>query len=261
MLQIHHLNCVDIQSPMGASAIGHCLLLETPDRLVLIDTGIGLQETRQPAERLGQQLIDAIGLQFDEALTAIQQITALGLDPKKVTDCLISHLDLDHIGGLADFPHATVHVGAEEYEQFTRDHDRYLSHQLDHRPEIITYPAGNDTWFSFEARKTRVAIDTDIYLIPLFGHSRGHCGVAIRQEATWLFYIGDAYYLRAELTDPDHPVAALSKMKADDAALHMATLHRIRTFMHAHPEVVVFGYHDITEFPLPAVTRENESPV
>jgi hypothetical protein len=31
-----------------------------------------------------------------------------------------------------------------------------------------------------------------MWLVPLFGHTRGHCGVAIRNGSGWLFHVGDA---------------------------------------------------------------------
>lgn len=248
MIKIHHLNCVEILSPIGARAIGHCLLLEWPHRLVLIDTGIGLQDVAYPQERLGNDLIKNVGFRLNESDTAFRQIEKLGLCPELVTDCIISHLDNDHIGGLADFPHATVHVSQEELDQFKAGNQRYLSTPLSHQPKILTYPSANDRWYGFEARKVEVENDCTIYLIPLFGHTMGHCGVAIQVNGEWLFYVGDAYYLRAELTDENHPVNALAKMRADNELWRVKTLQRIREFVREHPDITCFGYHDPEEF-------------
>jgi len=33
----------------------------------------------------------------------------------------------------------------------------------------------------------------DVLLIPLPGHSRGHCGVAVKTGEGWLLHCGDAY--------------------------------------------------------------------
>lgn len=118
MPEIYHLNCVKIVSPINDNVCGHCLLVKENDKLILIDTGIGLLDTLNPTERIGQQLIDIVGYHFDENQTAVRRIENLGLNPKNVTDCVISHLDNDHIGGLADFPEATVHVSIEELDNF-----------------------------------------------------------------------------------------------------------------------------------------------
>lgn len=248
MLRIHHLNCTEIQPPGGGRAIGHCLLLERENRLVLVDTGIGLLDTQHPEQRIGEVLVDMAGFRFNEEWTAVKQIERLGLNPASVTDCIISHLDNDHTGGLADFPGATVHVGTEEYENFNSDNPRYLKTPLSHHPKIITYGPSKNHWYGFEARPVNLDLGTDIFLVPLFGHTNGHCGVAIRDQNNWLFFAGDAYYLRVELTDASHPVTELAKARADNNDLRISTLNKIRTLVDKHPDVAVFGYHDIEEY-------------
>jgi glyoxylase-like metal-dependent hydrolase (beta-lactamase superfamily II) len=248
MVQTYHLNCVKIFSPISSNACGHCVLINENDRLVLIDTGIGLLDTSNPIERIGQQLIDIVGYRFDENLTAIKQIEKLGLSPDKVTDCIISHLDNDHIGGLADFPRAVVHIGIEEFENYNSENPRYLKTPLSHNPTIKTYQKSDFNWFGFEARKVNIDIETEIYLVPLFGHTLGHCGVAFKTGKKWLFYIADAYYMRLELMDSNHPVNELAKIRADDDNLRIESLNRIHKLINEHPEIEVFGYHDIEEF-------------
>jgi glyoxylase-like metal-dependent hydrolase (beta-lactamase superfamily II) len=180
----------------------------------------------------------------------VRQIENLGLDPGNVTDCIVSHLDNDHIGGLADFPKATVHISAEELDNFNSDNPRYLKLPLAHNPTIKTYGKQDVEWFGFEARKIVADIETEILLVPLFGHTLGHCGVALKTGNKWLFYVADAYYLRVELTDEQHPVNELAKMRADDNNLRVSTLNRIRKIVKDHPEIEIFGYHDIEEFKL-----------
>ena len=78
MKEIHHLNCVKIISPINDNVCGHCLLVNENGRLILIDTGIGLLDTLNPSERIGQQLIELVGYRFDENQTAVRQIEELG---------------------------------------------------------------------------------------------------------------------------------------------------------------------------------------
>ena len=248
MIEIYHLNCVKIVSPINNNVCGHCLLIKENDHLLLVDTGIGLLDTRNPTERIGKQIIDIVGYRFYENQTAVKQIERLGFDPENVTECIISHLDNDHTGGLADFPEATVHVAIEEFENYNSGNPRYLRTPLSHKPVIRTYKKTAFSWFGFEARKISSNIKTDIFLIPLFGHTLGHCGVALNTGSKWLFYIADAYYMRVELTDKNHPVNELAKMRADDNDLRINTLDKIRNFISEHPEIDVFGYHDIEEF-------------
>jgi glyoxylase-like metal-dependent hydrolase (beta-lactamase superfamily II) len=50
-----------------------------------------------------------------EEETAVAQVRALGHDPADVTDIVLTHMDFDHVGGLGDFPQATVHVYAADW--------------------------------------------------------------------------------------------------------------------------------------------------
>ncbi|WP_160139708.1 MBL fold metallo-hydrolase [Chryseobacterium sp. c4a] len=248
MKRIHHLNCVKIAIPMNDDVIGHCLLIEEDNNLLLIDTGVGVQDILHPHKRLGAELIEAVGLQLDIKRTAYHQIVELGLNPSDVKDCIISHLDHDHTGGLADFPDAKVHVSAEELINFYSDNPRYIEGHLDHNPPIEQYGISDEQWFGLEARKVNTSLQTKIYLIPLFGHTLGHCGVAVEWNGTWIFYIGDAYYLRAELEDKLHPAGQLAEARADDNIRRLESMEKIKTLMKEHPEVEIFGYHDREEF-------------
>lgn len=248
MIEIHHLNCLKIVSPINDNVCGHCLLINEEGRLVLIDAGIGLKDTLNPLERIGSEIIEMVGYQFDENTTAVKQIEKLGFKPDDVTDCIISHLDNDHIGGLADFPKALVHLSREEFNNFESGNPRYSKIPLKHQPNIKTYSKCDVNWFGFEGRRVSIGIESEIYLIPLFGHTFGHCGIALKTMAGWLFYIADAYYMRIELTDNDHPVNELARLRADDNNLRIETLEKIKKFSKEHPEVKLFGYHDIEEF-------------
>ncbi|MBN8783532.1 MAG: MBL fold hydrolase [Sphingobacteriales bacterium SCN 48-20] len=249
-MKIHHLNCLKIVTPVNDDVIGHCLLLEDPAGLALVDAGMGMLDAQQPQTRVGQTLIDLVGFRLDEDLAAYKQIGLLGFDPLLVKQAVISHLDPDHIGGLADFSGMTIHVGAEELANFNSGNQRYLPHQLSHNPEIIAYKAGDEKWMGLEAREVKLGFSSRVYLVPLFGHTRGHCGVAIEQGDRWVLYVGDAYYLRGELEDPEHPVTALATARADDNDQRLASLDKIRKLIKEHPEVEVFGYHDRSELKL-----------
>lgn len=255
-MKIHHLNCGWLHAPPNPPACCHCLLLESAQGLVLVDTGIGLEDVQRPLERIGRPLIDLAGFQFNEAHTAVRQIDGLGLDPARVTDIVLTHADPDHTGGLADFPSARVHLSFEEHASLTTGvpptpFPRYLPQHFDHRPHWHTYSASVERWFDLEARRVGLhQPDCEVYLVPLLGHTWGHCGVAVRDGGRWLLHVGDAYYLRAELGDEAHPVSALARHNAVDDALRVACLEQIRRLCREHAgQLDMVGYHDVAELP------------
>lgn len=249
-LVIRHLNCGSMHAPPYDPAVCHCLLLEGRNGLVLVDAGVGLLDVRRPDERLGRQLIEIVGFKLDEAETAIRQIERLGYRPEDVTDVVLTHADPDHTGGLADFPHARVHISQEEHAALARGHWRNLPPHFAHGPRWVTHPPSDRKWFGLEARPVDLGLDAEVLLVPLPGHTLGHCGVAIRQGTRWLLHAGDAYYLRVELDRDDHPVSTLAAQRADDDALRRASLEQVRRLVREHGgQVTVLGYHDPGEMP------------
>ncbi len=251
MTNIHHINCGSLQVPPNPKAICHCLLLEDEDGLALVDTGIGLLDVQRPLERIGQPLIDVGGFRFHEGDTAVRQVEKLGFRTTDVRHVVLTHCDPDHVGGLADFPHADVHVAEEEHASVRRGRFRYLPVQFAHGPVWKTYPASSRRWFGLEARPVPlVGFGCEVLLVPLFGHTLGHCGVAVRQGDRWVLHAGDAYYLRVELTTDDHPVSMLAAQRAEDNDQRKASLEHVRRLARDHQdEIDLFGYHDPTEFP------------
>ena len=251
MIQLRHLNCGVLQARGFPPAACHCLLIEWEGGLTLIDTGIGVADVRDPVRRVGQAAIDGAGFQFDEARSALRQIETLGFVGGDVRNLVLTHGDPDHAGGLADFPGAVVHVSEEELAAIGATAPRYSAAQFAHGPRWRSYGVTNYRWFDLEARRLDLGLGVEAYLVPLFGHTLGHCGVAVRQADRWLLHVGDAYYLRVELTADDHPVSKLAALRAEDDTQRLRSLDSVRRLALDHAgEVEVFGYHDFSELPV-----------
>ncbi|MBX3441074.1 MAG: MBL fold metallo-hydrolase [Planctomyces sp.] len=251
MTNIHHLNAGWLHAPPNPKASCHCLVLEERDRLVVVDTGIGLQDVRDPEGRLGRTLIELAGFQFSEQDTLVRQLEGRGWSAAAVTDIVLTHADPDHAGGLADFPDAAIRMSSEELAALAAGDVRYVESQFSHGPRWKPCDAARSTdWFSLPARPLDLGLQSQVLLIPLFGHTRGHCGVAIEQGSQWLLHVGDAYYLRVELTDDQHPVGQLAALRAADDARRRESLSQLRRLARDHArEVQLVGYHDVAELP------------
>src|SRR5579871_3956472 len=193
-MRVHHLNCGSL-CPRGGRLLGgsggpwakapmccHCLLVEGRDGLTLVDTGIGVEDVSDP-RRLGFAFNALIGPTLDVAETALRQVADLGFRTDDVRHIVMTHLDLDHAGGLADFPAASVHVFAPELQAALnpslRERSRYRKAQLKAVEKGAPIePEGGETWFGFESVHALPGTRGGILLVPLPGHSRGHCGVA-----------------------------------------------------------------------------------
>ncbi len=56
-----------------------------------------------------------------------------------------------------------------------------------------------ESWFGFSAVRAIPGTRDEVLLVPLPGHTRGHCGVAVKRQDDWLLHCGDAYFHHSEL--------------------------------------------------------------
>jgi glyoxylase-like metal-dependent hydrolase (beta-lactamase superfamily II) len=263
-MRIHHLSCGSM-CPYGgrivsgvpgrAQIVCHTLLVETGDSLVLVDTGMGVEDMKHRHRRLGVPFTMGFRVVGNVDDTALHQIRALGHDPADVRHIACTHLDLDHAGGLPDFPEAEVHVFESEREAAVdpslRDRMRYPACHFEHGPKWSTHGPGGDDWFGFESIRVLPGVDPEILMIPLPGHSRGHTAIAVRDGDGWLLHCGDAYFHRGEMASPPSCPPGLrifQRLMAADEGARRRNQERLRELAANHgDEVRVFCAHDHVE--------------
>ncbi|HEY3504194.1 MAG TPA: MBL fold metallo-hydrolase [Actinocatenispora sp.] len=234
-----------LPAPAGRAplpVVAHCLLVETDTDLVLVDTGFGLRDTREP-DTLDADFRGWAQPRLDPDQTAVRQVARLGLDPADVRHVVPTHLHVDHTGGLPDFPDAAVHVAPAELA-YAGAHPHWA-----HGPRWQPYESGGDGWFGFAAAKQPAGLPDDVVLVPLPGHTPGHTAVAVRDGDSWLLHAGDAYFFHGELSRP--PVAGPPEL---DALQSGAEYDRAQRLSHNDrlaalpPAVTVVSAHDPWEY-------------
>lgn len=170
----------------------NCLLLQSSDRVVLVDTGYGGKLSEKQRRWMRAEEGDPLLVSLSEA----------GVQPEDVTDVVFSHLHYDHCGGAsvcvaatsADgeslqaavpaFPLATHYVQQREWE---------LAH--DRSPELRgVYPQVNIEALedvSWERAQGEAEILPGVHVLPSPGHTAGHQCIVIRDERRVVAYLGD----------------------------------------------------------------------
>lgn len=274
-MRIHHLDLgpcrplggrlMDGVSPGALARLScHCLLIETERHgLVLVDTGFGLRDALRPAPRLPAWNITLLRPRLDPERTAIRRLKKFGFRPADVRHIVMTHLDFDHAGGLVDFPHASVHLSAAEAEAATNPRgfiersrwrpaqwgDTRRWHTIETR---LGSRAGGDTFFGLRNVREIEGLPPEVLLVPLPGHSPGHCGVAVEGPRGWMLHAGDAYFNRAEAHGDGHApplTAAYERLMAADDEARRESLARLRQLLRApDADLAVFCTHDAVEF-------------
>ena len=266
-MKIHHLNCGTfcpsckrlLQGEGGllesATMCCHCLAIETNDGLVLVDTGFGVQDIVKP-QHLGHafKLLMQPQLLLEE--TALFQLDQLGFHRRDVRHIVLTHLDLDHAGGISDFPTASVHASSLEVDAALNpvgwmEKSRYRAQQFSCQPKWTATINTADQWFGFENVQHLKGLKDEILLIPLHGHTRGHCGVAVKADNNkWLFHVGDLYMDRRSLYGNSPRLMRQSEnLMAVNNKQRLGNLERVKQLIEHHgDEVEVFCSHDYSEF-------------
>ncbi len=268
-MRVHHLNCATLCPPGrrlingegGLLAAGrmvcHCFLIETNDGLVLVDTGLGLDDVARGAERLGREFLLLTRPRLDPAETAVRQVERLGFRASDVRHIIPTHLDLDHAGGLPDFPEAQVHLMEPEQRAALSpptfmERERYRAAHFAHGPRWVCHNTAGERWFGFDCVRQLPGLPPEILLVPLYGHTRGHAGVAVETEGGWLLHAGDAYFNHGEL-DPrgrrcPPALEIFQRVVAVDDALRRQNQERLRELARNHRrEVQIVSAHDPVE--------------
>jgi glyoxylase-like metal-dependent hydrolase (beta-lactamase superfamily II) len=270
-MRVHHLNCGTMCPPFGRLVNGtgdlfargrmvcHCLLVESADGLALVDTGLGTADVADPRRRLGAGFAALTGARLAREETALAQVERLGFQPGDVRHILPTHLDLDHAGGLSDFPDATVHLLTREHDaaygrRTWMERERYRPLQLAHEPRWrLLETGGGERWFGFDSVRAVGGTNDEILLVPLVGHTRGHSGVAVHTGGKWILHAGDAYFSHGEVhEDPARCPPLLARFQSlveVDRAARLGNQARLRELARIHgAEVTVVSAHCPVEF-------------
>ncbi len=265
MPRVHHFDAVTM-CPLGggllsggalfrqARLVCHCLLVETNRGLVLVDTGLFAadEDTARRIDAASRRLLAARG---GTRSTALRAIEALGFAREDVRHVIVTHLDVDHAGGLPDFPDAEVHLYAPEHEAAVArrtliERRRYVSAEWAHDVKWRRHDLGGDTWKGFQAVRPIEGLDADVAIVPLVGHTLGHAGIAVRDGDDWLLHAGDAYFHEREITRGAVAPPLLELFQtaiAMDLDARRQNLGRLRLLAREHSDVRVFCAHSPEE--------------
>jgi glyoxylase-like metal-dependent hydrolase (beta-lactamase superfamily II) len=162
----------------------HSLVLETPTRRVLVDTGLGNDKQGRGVPAWNNR-----NTPFLEALTAA------GFPACSIDTVLCTHLHVDHVGWntrlvggkwVPTFPHARYLFGKTEYDHW-RDFSDTPEHAAVFNDSVQPIVgAGQAELIASDARVT-----DEIAMIPTPGHSAGHMSVHIVSDGAEGLLAGD----------------------------------------------------------------------
>jgi len=168
-------------------------LIEGQGRRILVDVGCNPLVATDAAAVWGKGVAAAYQPRIGEEDQLRSRLGSLDLEPSDITDVLLTHMHMDHAGGLQLFPHAKIWVQRREHrwamspDGFARA--GYIKDDID-RPELEYTLLDGDG-----------EIYPGLYVVNTPGHTPGHQSVLLQlPESGWLCLVGDAVYTRKILT-------------------------------------------------------------
>ena len=212
-------------SPVYAWAIEH------PEGVIVVDTGAAAHLKSLP--RWHPYFRFAVRFDIEPEQEAGQQLRRLGIGARDVKTVVLTHLHIDHDGGLAHFPHSRILASAGEIARASGIGGAVLGYLPKRWPKWFAPEplAWQPTAYGPFASRARISAAGDVIAVPTPGHTPNHLSVVVRDGGREIMLAGDASYLESTMlsgtvdgVSPDETVAA-------------ATLARIREFCSQRPTV------------------------
>ncbi|WP_411958585.1 MBL fold metallo-hydrolase [Paracoccus homiensis] len=202
----------------GALAVPPAMFSNTTEAdKVLLGGGIELAANTYAYQNGGRTfLFDAgsgkdhyISQQFPTVGKLAGDLAAAGIDPTTVTDIVVTHMHIDHIGGLVPegrpvFANATIHVSETDWNIWNNpDFAAAAPDQL--KPMVnAVQQVGGIVGENIKTHSGEADLGAGVAMVPTPGHTPGHCGILLTSGSEQLLLIGDAIVTeKVHFANPD----------------------------------------------------------
>lgn len=215
----------------------YAFAIEHKDGVVVVDTGSATHLKKLPRWHPFFQLAAQFDIEPEQEIGP--QLRALGIGPRDVRQLVLTHMHIDHDGGIAHFPYSRIlaHAGEIESAKGLRGAlNGYLPGRWPSGIEPVALAFDGPGVGPFPSSVDLMG-DGSIRVLNTPGHTPHHVSVLIDDGNREVLLAGDASYLQSSMLNGELDGISPSESQT------LATLERIRGFTAASP-VVYLPSHD-----------------
>lgn len=189
-------------------------IIKTEDKVILIDSGV-----------TKEYFLKRFNIDFYDPMISLR---GMGIEAADVTDIIVTHSHFDHIGGIADYPNADVHMIKGEYEAFDKSPSiTSVRDYLKDSPKLKLYEGDYS-----------LTEGVDVKIVG--GHTTFSTVVYLNLNGETVVLTGDEVYLDSNVTD-QRPVGTYVNLKKNKQFLAELKNSGLRFFTFHSPNIITPG--------------------
>ncbi len=206
--------------------------IEHSDGVIVVDTGQGAH-LMELSKSLHPYVRWEVAFQIEPEQEIGPQLRSLGIGVRDVKQVVLTHLHMDHDGGLAHFPRNEILVAPGELEKASGILGQlrgYLPQRwpswFDPKPLALS----REPFGGFPLSR-RVTADGPVVAVATPGHTANHLSVVVQPGDATVFLAGDTSYTEQPMVEGKVDGVSL------DEGVAMRTLEAIKSFVKTRPTI------------------------
>lgn len=170
-------------------------IIDHREGIIVVDTGQGAY-LLESGNSLHPYVRWEVAFRIDHDEEIGPQLRALGIEPSDVKRVVLTHMHIDHDGGLAHFPHSEILVAPGELRTASGWAGRlrgYLPNRWPSWFDPTPLDLAPEAFGPFAVSK-RLTEAGDVVVVATPGHTPDHLSVIVEQDDTTFFLAGDTSY-------------------------------------------------------------------
>jgi glyoxylase-like metal-dependent hydrolase (beta-lactamase superfamily II) len=170
--------------------------IEHSEGVIVVDTGAATHLKSLPRWHPFFQFSVRFDIEPEQEIGP--QLKKLGIGARDVKTVVLTHMHIDHDGGLAHFPHSRILVSSDELTRTAGIAGAIRGYLPDQwfDPQSIAWQPSAYGPFAYSAP---ISSTGDIIAVPTPGHTPGHVSVIVRDGAGQIMLAGDTSYLESTM--------------------------------------------------------------